>query len=196
MRILVAFLIASPVLAQNPPPAPPQPLPPVTVKAEKPAEFAHTTKYDDFFRRRKIGTGTFRTHDDLIRMGASDVVGGLQNIPGVSVSLTSHVHGAPEVRFRMPRCSRQPPNIDVYLNGAKVPLFRKYSENNGSELSSLTRRRDTMTSTCEDCIKLAEFLTTLTIADILFMEFYRGAGQIPSDLDRGDACAALVIWTR
>lgn len=174
-----------------------QQLPEVEVKAPfgKPPEFLNTSKYDDFFRRRGIGFGTFRTRDDIERMGAFDVVSVLQGIPGVNVSLTANPYGAREARFKMARCPGQPPNIAIYINGRKVSMFLKEAENNGSELSRLFRLKPP-TSSCSDCERIAEALTAVALRDIEFVEFYRGPGEIPSDLDRGDSCAALVIWTR
>jgi hypothetical protein len=182
----------------------PQQLPEIEVDAPfgKPPEFANITKYDDFFRRRRLGFGTFRTRADIEKMGAFDVVSVLQGIPGVKVSFTASPYGAPEVRFQMARCPGQPPNFAIYLNGIRVGLFLEKGENKGSELSSLFRRglgredEKKTPSSCDDCAKIAEVLSSIPLRDIEFVEFYRGPGQIPSDLDRGDSCAALVIWTR
>jgi hypothetical protein len=39
-------------------------------------------------------------------------------------------------------------------------------------------------------------MSSVLLRDIEFVEFYRGPSQIPPELDRGDSCAALVVWTR
>lgn len=168
-------------------------LPAVSVEARA-EEFAHTSKYDDFFRRRSVGIGTFRTRDDAERIGATDIVSLLHGIPGVSVTATTSPYGAPEVRFRMARCSGQPPNIAIYVNGMRVSLGGK-RENRGSELSGMARRQAQDSSSCEGCTRIAEILQSVPLHDLVFLEFYRG-GQVPADLDRGGACAALVMWTR
>jgi len=157
---------------------------------------AADTKYDDFFRRRRLGSGTFRTREDFEKMGATDIVSVLQGIPGVSVAATSTPYGEREVRFRMARCPGQPPNLGIYVNGKRVALFSKKSENKGSELSGAFRKPDSDASTCEDCVRMGEILSSFALLDVMFVEFYRGPGQIPNDLDRGDSCAALVVWTR
>ena len=149
----------------------PQPLPGVEVVA-KPPEFAHTTRYDDFFRRRKQNQGTYRTHEELIARGASDIVSIFQGIPGVYATLTTTQLDEPELRLRITRCPGNPPPIAIYLDGVKIA--QRVTTN----------------------VELAEVLTSIPILRIQFVEFYRGVGQIPSDLDRGDNCAALVIWTR
>jgi hypothetical protein len=171
----------------------PQPLPEVVVAATS-SEYL-SAKYLDFFRRRQVGIGTFRTRASMDSMGASDVVGLLRQIPGVTVTATFNPYGQPETRFRIARCPGQPPNLAVYINGLRVTVFGKDSENKGSELSSLFRQHPP-SSVCDDCARLAEVLASVPFSQIEFIEFYRGPGQIPADLDRGDSCAALVIWTR
>jgi len=68
-------------------------------------------KYLDFFRRRRVGFGTFRTRADIDSMAASDIVGLLRQIPGVSVSATFNPYGAPEDPIQngaMPGTASQP----------------------------------------------------------------------------------------
>ncbi len=154
----------------------------VTSRVERPVEFADTDRYDDFFRRRKLGFGTFRTRQDIERGGALDLVSVLGGIPGVHVSSTPNPHGETEVRVRMARCV--PPRLDFYVNGQRMSLF--LGSHGGGGIRSV----------CDDCVKLAEALSSVRLREIEFVEFYRGPGQIPSDLERGDACAALVVWTR
>lgn len=150
----------------------PQPLPEVEVTAGgKPLEYANTTQYDDFFRRRSLGFGTFRTRDDIERMGTIDVASLLQGIPGVNISSTHSPFGGPEIRMRIARCPG--PKVAIYINGKQVANFDGFTN--------------------ED---LGDILTSLSLVDVVFVEFYRGPGQIPADLDANNACAALVIWTR
>ena len=168
---------------------------PVVIAKAKPDDFAFTSRYDDFFRRRSAGIGTFRTREDIEKVGATDIVALLHGIPGVSVSATNNPYGAPEVRFRMARCSGQPPNIAIYVNGVRVPIGGRRGENRGSELSGMARGQAQDSSSCEGCARIAEVLQSVPLHDLVFLEFYRG-GQVPADLDRGGACAALVMWTR
>ena len=123
------------------------------------------------------------------------MVGALQSIPGVTVSSFQNPYGAPEVRFRMARCPGEPPNLAIYIDGLRVASFGKATENKGSELSGLFRREPSR-STCEECTRMAEVLSSIRLSEIEFVEFYRGPGQIPAELERGDACAALVIWRK
>ena len=146
-----------------------QQLPEVDV-VDKPAQYAGTTRYDDFFRRRKTGRGIFRTYQELIDAGTIDLLSALERVPGVSVSTTVNRFGDQQYRFRIARCSGDPPNLAVYLNGNLVPGV---SRTGG----------------------LSEFLRSIPIRQVLFFEFYRGASEIPSDIERGDNCAAILIWT-
>ena len=169
-----------------------QALPQVSVTAPEAA--AGMWKYEDFFRRQRSTFGTFRTWEDFEKMGASDIVSALRSIPGVNVSTTGNPNGETEVRWRIARCPGQPPNIDIYVNGVVVARTGA-SSNKGSELSGAFRGRAAR-STCEGCARMGDLLNSLPLLDVMFIEFYRGPGQIPADLERGDACAALVIWTR
>ena len=170
-----------------------QALPEVTVKGSPP-EFANTDKFDDYFRRRRVGFGTFRSREDILKMGAFDMPAVLKGIPGVTVTGSANMYGEPEIRFRMARCPGMPPNMSVYLNGNRIAHYG----NRGSELSGLTSRRSgtATTSTCEACASLQNLLASIPFTDIQFVEFYRGPGQIPAEYDLGDACAVLGIWTR
>jgi len=169
-----------------------QALPQLNVTA--PAEPVEFWKYDDFFRRQRLGFGTFRTRDDFERMGAVDIVSALRSISGVNVSTTGNPNGETEVRWRIARCPGQPPNIVIYINGLIVARTGA-SSNKGSELSGAFRARASRSS-CEGCARMGDILSSLPLVDVMFIEFYRGPGQIPADIDRGDSCAALVIWTR
>lgn len=146
-----------------------QELPEVNV-VDKPAPFAGTTRYDDFFRRRKAGRGIFRTYEELMDAGAIDLLSALERIPGVRVSTTVNRFGDQQYRFRIARCPGEPPNLAVYLNGNLMPGV---SRSGG----------------------LSEFLRSIPIRNVLFFEFYRGTSEIPGDIERGDNCAALLIWT-
>jgi hypothetical protein len=170
----------------------PQELPELTVKAApKPPEFEHTSKYDDYFRRQRLGFGTFRSADDFRKAGTLDMTGALKGIPGVMVSTTGNVYGEPELRMRMARCPGEPPNISIYLNGNRIAKFGE----KGSELSGFGRARP-QASTCSACVALQEMVASVPFTDVQFIEFYRGPGQIPAEFDLGDSCAVLAIWTK
>jgi hypothetical protein len=174
---------------------PAQPLPPVTV-AEKQPPTLEEAKYAPFFQRKKVGLGTFRTRAEFDSAGATDLVSALQGIPGVAISSTFNPYGQFELRFRMSRCPGQPPNIAIYVDGHRRAVFGRLTGNKGSELSTIFTPKAEEKSSCEECAKIGEALASIPLSSVQFIEFYRGPGQIPAELDRGDACAALVVWTR
>ena len=155
-------------------------LPEVSVTAEKPEDLS--ARYADFHRRRAQGIGTFRTREDIEKKAAFDMVSVLQGIPGVNISLTPTPTGESEVRMNLARC--KPPRLVIYVDGQKLNLFLSDPAEGGGG------------SSCPDCVRLYEALSSILLREVEFVEFYRGPGQIPNELDRGDACAALVIWTR
>lgn len=148
----------------------PQTLPAVDV-ADRRDYFEYTTKYDGFFQRKKRGLGgTFRTYEDFEKSGASNMASALAGIPGVAVSTTVSMYsGIPEYRFRIARCPGNPPNIAVYIDGQLILGVRE---------------------------RFSELMSSILLTDVRYVEFYRGPGQIPSDIERGDNCAVLLIWMR
>jgi hypothetical protein len=150
----------------------PQKLPGVDV-TERPTDAEFTTKYDGFFQRRKRGlSGTFRTQEDFQKSGATNMATALAGIPGVSVSTTVSPITGPEYRFRIARCPGNPPNIALYIDG-QLTLWDKRSTESFNEL-----------------------MNSILLTDVRYVEFYRGPGQIPSEIERGDNCAVLLIWMR
>jgi hypothetical protein len=182
-------------------------LPELAVRAPsgRPPEYAHTIRYDDFFRRRRMALGgVFRTREDIERMGADQLPAVLKGIPGVRVSWNVGGAGAQNLRIHIARCSRQPPDIAIYLDGKRLYPRAQLSQS-GSELTGVglmpgagifrPTPGDASDTRCRACEDLADLFAMVPIRDVEFVEFYRGVAQIPSDLDR-DACAALVVWTR
>ena len=87
----------------------------VTSSLDKPAEFANTAKYDDFFRRRKLGIGSFRTRADIDAKASYDLVSVLQGIPSVGVSMTpgGYAEVSPQIANEMILDSRQVVILDI-----------------------------------------------------------------------------------
>jgi outer membrane cobalamin receptor len=181
-RFLVAAFLFAPgaLAAQEPAQAPrdttkaPSTLPEITVEADrfaKPPRYAATTKYDDFFRRRKSGFGTFITREAIEKMNAFHTHEIIRNIPGVRVSSMS---GDPEtVRVSFVRCNGGRSNVAVYIDGQRL-IPRGERGQSGD---------------------VAEMLSRISAPQIEMMEVYRGTAEVPGELSE-DACAAVVIWTR
>jgi hypothetical protein len=150
-------------------------LPEVTVTARyaKPAEYAGTAKYDDFFRRKRVGLGTFISREDIERSNAFHTIEILRMTPGVKVQ----IKGNPALgSVYFGRCTPHDPdyNVTVWIDG-----FRQYP--NGGQIASPT--------------DVGEMISRIGPANIEMMEVYRGASQIPGEY-HADGCAVVAIWTR
>ncbi len=81
----------------------------------KPAEYAFTTRYDDFFRRRAFRSGTFRTREDALFQSAFQTAELLRGIPGVFVRFSQ---GGLSVAFSA--CRESYAKVSVWIDGARV----------------------------------------------------------------------------
>ncbi len=96
----------------------PQRLPELIVEGgrlAKPAEYALTTRYDDFFRRRRSRAGTFRTRNDPGFVYATHTGDLLRMIPGVRVSF-----GSEGTSVDFTRCRGPDAKVAVWIDGARV----------------------------------------------------------------------------
>lgn len=163
----------------------------VVGEADRPERFRGVHKYDDYFRRKKLGSGSYRNREYIESIGATDVLGVLRDLPGVRAYMATTPSGVPSVNLRISRCPGTPPKIAIYLDGLRLSLPKVSAEGEpfrGPESGLWSR--------CLECEGLAETLSMVNIRDIEFVEFYRGVAQIPGDLDRTDNCAVLAMWTR
>jgi carboxypeptidase family protein/TonB-dependent receptor-like protein len=149
----------------------------VTVRNAKPARYAATDKYDDFFRRRRLAAGTFITREEIEKMNAFSTLEILRGIRGVyvNVGLPGDPHSA-DIRFT--RCHDGNAKITVWIDGHMLQETQEKS-NQGRDAS----------------FKLAEMLSRITPTGIEAVEVYRGVSEIPGEF-HWDGCAAIVIWTR
>lgn len=175
----------------------------VTAPADRPPEYIGIRKYDDFFRRKELGFGTFRTRAEIERLGATDVLGTLRAIPGVRASMEMSPFGVPSANLRIARCPRYPPDIAVYIDGHRFEFRHLGAANEtGSELTAASMAASGISgkpptkSSCDACERLAEVLSMVPITEVELVEFYQGVAQMPAELARGGTCAAIVIWTQ
>lgn len=151
----------------------PQALPDVTIPGafEKPARYANTSKYDEFFARKANGIGTFITREEIDSKFKARTEELLQTIPGVLI----RQHGTQwYVQFQRCGGARIPGSINrgrapsdriiVFIDGAYAP---------------------------EGTDQLGE----LNPAQIEAIEVYKGPSELPADA-RGQACGAIYVWLR
>ena len=145
----------------------------VTVKNVKPVEYGWTSRYDDYFRRRQVGLGRFLSRPDIERMHAARTPNLLAGIAGIGLRFYHLGPGGTGVEFR--RCEKVGVWVDGRLQTAPTIL--------GENASGALERA------------LGELLESIAPSQIELMEVYRGPAEMPAEY-LGDACAAVVIWTR
>lgn len=163
-----------------------QRLPDIEVAARyaKPAEYSGTVKYDDFFRRQKLGLGTFISREQIEKMNAYHTLEILRGIPGVYVNPGNP--GDPlSADIRMPRCTGEGNRlgkVTVWIDGQPV--------NEVGDVGNRNQYPHGLNS-----YLLAEQLERIAASGIEMIEVYRGASQIPGEF-HWDGCAVIAIWTR
>jgi hypothetical protein len=167
----------------------------VTARYAKPAKYAGTAKYDDYFRRRRIGFGQFITREEIERRNPFRTIEILQGQAGIRTSIHPP-GGAYGSVVAFARCSEYPPKINVYVDGRKLMgeaspsaesiLQRMQSVSFGDE--ALAGQRRTMAA-------VGEMLERIPPGDIELIEIFRGPGELPGEFNDGN-CGAISIWTR
>jgi hypothetical protein len=158
-------------------------LPDVEVAARyaKPVEYAGTTKFDGFFRRKKIGSGTFISREDIEKSNSVHTLEILRGVAGLHINVGNPGNPA-SADIQMPRCEATPRmlgKVTVWIDGQ---MLQEQGGNDTGEHG-------------QGALKLAEMLSRISARGIEMMEIYRGPGQIPGEF-HWDGCAAIVIWTR
>jgi hypothetical protein len=87
----------------------------VVGKYGKPAQYANTAKYDDFYRRRSTKGGRFLTREDIEKTAAGRISELLRTVPGVRVGFTQ-----PGVSEDVSFLTCPSYNVGVWIDGQKV----------------------------------------------------------------------------
>jgi hypothetical protein len=141
----------------------------VTARNAKPLEYAWTTKYDDFFRRRLAGFGYFISREEIERKKPWRAHNILAGIPGIRLQFRHP--GASGTNVQFTRCPAG--GVSVWIDGWKQQPDRG--------LASFER--------------LSEMLDRVRPSQIEMMEVFHGPAQMPAEfLD--NSCAAIAIWAR
>jgi len=173
----------------------------VTARYAKPAKYAGTAKYDDYFRRRRIGFGEFVDREEIERRGALETTRLLEGRSGIKV-LYPHDEVASGrwigaiVAFA--RCNEFPPKINVYIDGRKL-IPRTTPDMIGSKSVFMTLREPPDPAENERRREIraivGEMLDRINPSDIELMEIFRGPSELPAEFNDGN-CGAISIWTR
>ncbi len=145
----------------------------------KPARLAYTSKYDGFYERRlgSAAGGRFYTHEDLVRMDPENLLDVLRRAPGVRIW-----DAGSTITMRFTTCGQG--GILIKVDGQ--PLTHP------SGHSLFTSDSDDNAGTVSDVLK---FIGHWRLDQVEAVEVYPTSGSLPVDA-RGDACAAIYVWTR
>jgi hypothetical protein len=148
-----------------------QALPDVKIadKLAKPARYANTRRYDEFYTRRAMGFGTFLTREDIDRQFKTNTPELLQGIPGMKVKRVGN-----DWRVQSLQCQMGLPGISDALSDPQK-WIRVFID--GMDVGD------------------ASELASINPAQIEAMEVYKGPSELPVEA-RGRGCAAIFIWTR
>ncbi len=167
----------------------------VTGKSDngKPARLAYTTRYDEFYERRKTSGGRFFTHDELEKKAATSLVDVFRTVSGMQIRRVSNhyelnVAGCPQASWQ------------VFIDNIKA--FPSAGESSGGSLDPkgsppiLGNPTARMTaSNTQSRLTPLDVLADFSVDQIEAMEVYTGSVNLPA-MARGDGCAAIFIWTR
>jgi hypothetical protein len=148
----------------------------VTARLAKPIEYAWTTKYDEFFRRRQVGLGKFITREDFEKTNPYRTSSILFGIPGIHVRFSGHERT--EIWFT--GCN----HISVWIDGFQVRINKESG-------SGMQRRSGAGPTPAE----IGELISRILPSQIELVEVYSGPARMPAEY-LGDSCAAIAFWTR
>jgi Carboxypeptidase regulatory-like domain len=145
----------------------------------KPARLAGTMKYDLFYERRFYSMGgRFYTHEDLARMRTSSLIRMLERVPQLQL-----VDGGASSTLRFPMCANGGVTIEIDGNRVWPPT----QGGNGGSVGT-----GPPGGPPPDPL---EALRPLRLEDVEAVEVYPTSSSLPADLV-GNACGAIVVWTR
>ena len=146
----------------------------------KPLRLANTTKYDDFYARKVISAGGVQlTHEELEKRVNARLEEAFSSIPGVHLARRGSRY-----MISLPNCPEA--RMAVYVDGHKeYPMGEvkaPYLVMPGQYLPAPDGGP-------------MEILQQFDLNTVEAIEIYKSVSGMPAEA-RGDACAALYIWTR
>lgn len=164
----------------------------VTARYAKPVAYAATTKYDDYFRRRRLGFGQFVSREEIDRRQPMTTVDILTGRAGIRTSIQPPgVPGGTSVQFA--RCHGTPPPINVYVDGRRIN--GPWAHGTAPTFNQAVQSDNAVANQRALSASVGEILQQINPSDIELVEIYRGPGQLPAEFHDGN-CGAIAIWTR
>ena len=158
---------------------------------DKPIRLAYTSKYDEFYERRKFSAGSarFYTHEDIERMGVQDFMDILRRIPHLQMW-----DEAGNTMIRFPHCGMN--GIMIQLDGRQIwptgaNVQRDVGLNNPSP-ASVSNQPAFDSLNGPDPLDL---LRPLHDNNVEAIEVYPSSSSLPVDAV-GNACGAIFVWSR
>lgn len=154
----------------------------------KPGRLAYTSRYDQFYQRRALNSasGRFYTHEDIDRMGVTNLLDILRRIPPLRVSET-----ADGITLNYPRCHMD--GIYIALNG--VQIWPRTQAGRASPLDELKQAQRADTTNIDAGPDVLGPLMGFNANTIEAIASYPGGASLPVEA-MGNACAAIYFWTR
>jgi hypothetical protein len=146
----------------------------------KPERLSNTTKYDEFYGRKTISAGGVQlTHEELEKRVNARLEEALTSIPGVTINRRGSRSG-----IQLGTCPQK--RVAVYVDGHK-----EYPINppTGPLFAMPAKAPPVIDDGPLDVLNQFDLRT------VEAMEVYRSIDGMPAEA-RGDACAAIYIWTR
>ena len=177
----------------------------VSAKYAKPERYANTTKYDDFYRRRKIGGGIYLDRDLVDQRFVGNTSEMFTGLAGVHVDIQPPGVGS---KLWFARCNESPPAIGVWVDG--VRLLPPWGLSGAQGLQAARGRQGVVASAAgaaseagasapgEDSRSrfVEEVINSVSPSDIEAIEVYKGPAGLPGEFNNGDNCGAIIIWTK
>lgn len=147
----------------------------VTARLAKPIEYAWTTKYDDFFRRKRVGLGYYISRKDIDKKPATQTAELLVGVPGIWI------------RFGAP---------GLTPNGVKATRCKKMSVwVDGWELRPDPIWNPMMGDPKNEAEQVGVLLERIIPLQIEMIEVYTSPSRMQAEFLGNSECA-VVIWTR
>jgi hypothetical protein len=151
----------------------------VTARLAKPIEYAWTMKYDEFFRRQRVGLGYYISREDIDKRGANETASLLIGVPGMNFKF-----GAPGLmpnEVKTMRCDQ----LSVWVDGRELNP-RLY----------VSRRRMMGDPDPNKPAQITGYLLEqIHPLQIEMIEVYTSPARGQAEFV-GSSCGAIMIWTR
>ncbi len=159
---------------------------------DKPVRLGYTSKYDEFYERRKYSSGSahFYTHEDIERMDVQDFMDMLRRVPHLQIWQEDG-----NTMLRFPHCGMD--GIMIELDGNRIwPVGSTVQRDVGlANPTPASIRSATPADSLGGQPDPLDLLRPLRETNVEAIEVYPSSSSLPVDAV-GTSCAAIFVWTR